>query len=121
MHQVQQQMLQMPAEQHRMRLISLLVMERLCVWGEYRTIADWPQELVAHGAMPAVQEALQASPMHSLTIPQLVTAVKERTGNAHGGKALDMLNLKAYVRCYPALFHLRSGRTAAGRPLVVCR
>ena len=30
-----------------------------------------------------------------------------------------MLNLKAYVRCYPALFHLRSGRTAQGRPLDV--
>ena len=30
-----------------------------------------------------------------------------------------MLNLKAYVRCFPALFHLRSGRTAAGRPLDV--
>ena len=110
---------QLTAEQHRVRFISNLVMERLCVWGEYRTVSDWPQELVAHGSMPAIAEALQASPTHSLTIPQLVTAVKERTGNAHGGKALDMLNLKAYVRCFPALFHLRSGRTAAGRPLDV--
>ena len=106
-------------EQQRIRLVSQLVMERLCVWGEYRTVGEWPQELVAHGAMPAVQEALQVSPTRSLTIPQLVTAIKERTGNAHGGKALDMLNLKAYVRCYPALFHLRSGRTSAGRPLDV--
>ena len=106
-------------EQQRMRYVSTLVMERLCVWGEYRTVADWPQELVAQGSMPSVHEALQTSPTHSLTIPQLVTAVKERTGNAHGGKALDMLNLKAYVRCFPALFHLRSGRTAAGRPLDV--
>ena len=114
-----QPMPQLTPEQHRARVISQLVMERLCVWGEYRTVGDWPQELVAHGAMPAVAEALQASPTHSLTIPQLVTSVKERTGNAHGGKALDMLNLKAYVRCYPALFHLRSGRTAAGRPLDV--
>ena len=114
-----QPQIQLTPEQHRARVMSHLVMERLCVWGEYRTVADWPQELVAHGAMPSVAEALQASPTHSLTIPQLVTAVKERTGNAHGGKALDMLNLKAYVRCYPALFHLRSGRTAAGRPLDV--
>ena len=106
-------------EQQRVRLLSNLVMERLCVWGEYRTVADWPQELVAHGSMPALVDAMHASPTHSLTIPQLVTAVKERTGNAHGNKALDMLNLKAYVRCFPALFHLRSGRTVAGRPLDV--
>ena len=106
-------------EQQRARAIAQLVMERLCVWGEYRTVTDWPLELVGQGAMPAIEDALRASPTHSLTIPQIVTAVKERTGNAHGGKALDMLNLKAYVRCFPALFHLRSGRTAAGRPLDV--
>ena len=101
-------------------MVSNLVMERLCMWGEYRAVGDWPQELVAHGAMPCVAEALQASPTNSLTIPQLVSSIKERTGYAHGGsKALDMINLKAYVRCYPALFHLRSGRTAAGRPLDV--
>ena len=116
---VMAQQMAMAPEQQRMRLVTGLVMQRLCIWGEYRTVCEWPSELVQHGAMSCIQEALLASPTHSLTIPQLVTAVKERTGNSHGGKALDMLNLKAYVRCFPALFHLRSGRTTTGRPLDV--
>ena len=101
------------------RLLTAVVMQRFCRWGEHRTIGDWPAELRAYGPLPAIHDALRASRTRSLTLPQLVTAIKERTGGCAGGKALDMLNLKAYVRCFPALFHLRSGRTAAGRPLDV--
>ena len=40
-------------EQQRVRVVTNLVMQRLCVWGEYRTVCEWPSELVQHGAMPA--------------------------------------------------------------------
>ena len=99
------------------RLLTAVVMQRFCRWGEHRTIGDWPAELRAYGPLPAIHDALRASRTRSLTLPQLVTAIKERTGGCAGGKALDMLNLKAYIRCFPETFHMRSGRTAAGRPL----
>ena len=99
------------------RLLTAVVMQRFCRWGEHRTIGDWPAELRAFGPLPAIHDALRASRTRSLTLPQLVTAIKERTGGCAGGKALDMLNLKAYVRCFPETFHMRSGRTTAGRPL----
>ena len=110
------------AERHQQlspqeRLLTAVVMQRFCRWGEHRTVADWPAELIAYGPLPAVHDALKGSRTRSLTLPQLVTAIKERTGGCAGGKALDMLNLKAYVRCFPDKFHLRSGRTAQGRPL----
>jgi len=97
--------------------LTAVVMQRFCRWGEHRTIGDWPAELRAYGPLPAIHDALRASRTRSLTLPQLVTAIKERTGGCGGGKALDMLNLKAYIRCFPETFHMRSGRTAAGRPL----
>jgi len=110
------------AERHQQlspqeRLLTAVVMQRFCRWGEHRTVADWPAELIAYGPLPAVHDALKGSRTRSLTLPQLVTAIKERTGGCAGGKALDMLNLKAYVRCFADKFHLRSGRTAQGRPL----
>ena len=99
------QQMAMTPEQQRVRLVTGLVMQRLCVWGEYRTVCDWPSELVQLGAMPCIQEALLTSPIHSLTIPQMVTAVKERTGNTNGGKALDMLNLKVHLLPLPTPAH----------------
>eukprot|EP00965_Chrysotila_dentata_P048075 1594616-Pleurochrysis_carterae.AAC.2 len=92
-------------------------MDRLCAWGEHRTASEWPPELVAPGPIPSVVDALLSTRTRSLTLPQLITAIKERTGGGACGKALDMLNLKAYIRCFPTLFVVHSGRTAAGRPL----
>ena len=100
------------------RLLASLIMPCLCSWGQHRTTADWPPELLAFGPLPALHDALITSHTYSLTLPQLVTALKERAGSYNQGKAIDMLNLKAYVRCFP-LYHLRSGRTPLGRPLDV--
>ena len=104
-------------EQHREQLLTAIVIDRLCAWGEHRAASEWPAGLVGPGPMPALVDALLATRARSLTLPQLITAIKERTGGGPAGRALDMLNLKAYVRCFPSLFYLHSGRTAAGRPL----
>jgi len=103
----------MPSE----HMLTAIVMDRLCAWGEHRTASEWPPELVAPGPIPSVVDALLSTRTRSLTLPQLITAIKERTGGGACGKALDMLNLKAYIRCFPTLFVVHSGRTAAGRPL----
>ena len=66
------------------RLLTAVVMQRFCRWGEHRTVADWPAELRAYGPLPAIHEALKASRTRSLTLPQLVTAIKERTGGCAG-------------------------------------
>jgi hypothetical protein len=104
-------------EQQREQLLTAIVIDRLCSWGEHRSAPDWPAELVNPGPIPSLVDALLSSRTRTLTLPQLITAIKERTGGGSCGKALDMLNLKAYVRCFPALFVLHSGRTPAGRPL----
>lgn len=105
-----------PDQQHE-RLLTAIVIDRLCSWGEHRSAPDWPAELVNPGPIPSILDALLSSRTRTLTLPQLITAIKERTGGGSCGKALDMLNLKAYVRCFPTLFVLHSGRTPAGRPL----
>ena len=104
-------------EQHREQLPTAIVIDRLCAWGEHRAASEWPAGLVGPGPMPALVDALLATRARLLTLSQLITAIKERTGGGPAGRALDMLNLKAYVRCFPSLFYLHSGRTAAGRPL----
>lgn len=105
-----------PDQQHE-RLLTAIVIDRFCSWGEHRSAQDWPAELVNPGPIPSLVDALLSSRTRTLTLPQLITAIKERTGGGSCGKALDMLNLKAYVRCFPTLFVLHSGRTSAGRPL----
>jgi len=104
-------------EQQREQLLTAIVIDRLCAWGEHRAAPEWPSELVAPGPVPALVDALLSTRTRTLTLPQLITAIKERTGGGACGKALDMLNLKAYVRCFPSLFSLQSGRTSSGRPL----
>ena len=62
------------------RLLASLIMPCLCSWGQHRTTADCP-ELLAFGPLPALHDALITSHTYSLTLPQLVTALKERAGS----------------------------------------
>ncbi len=101
------------------QLRTAMVLDRMCDWGAHRTVNEWPRELVAPGPIPSITDSLRCSRSSTLTLPQLITALKERVGGGVNGKALDMLNLKAYVRCFPDSFQLHSGRSPNGRPLDV--
>ena len=97
------------------RLLTAAVMQRFGEWGKHRSIGDWPAELIFHGPLRGIHDALRASRTRSLTLGWLLYAIKERCGEGAGSRQLDMLNLKAYIRCFPETFHMRSGRTADGR------
>ena len=43
------------------RLLASLIMPCLCSWGQHRTTADWPPELLAFGPLPALHDALITS------------------------------------------------------------
>ena len=104
-------------ERQHEQLLTSMVLDRLRDWGAHRGTNEWPRELVTPGPLPSVLDSLRCARSQTLTLPQLITALKERIGDNASGKAFDMLNLKAYVRCFPESFILHSGRTYTGRPL----
>ena len=96
--------------------LTAVVMQRFCRWGEHRTIGDWPAELRAYGPLPAIHDALRASRTRSLTLPQLATAIKERTGGCGGGKALDMLERNKHKHYIGPAFGLLYNLMAQSTP-----
>ena len=98
---------------------TMKVLECLCRRWRHRTTADWPEDLIECGPISAVVEAISRSPTRSLTVPQIVSAIRESTGEIINGKTLDMLALRAYVLCFPDTFRVSSGRTVENRYLDV--
>ena len=80
------------------------VARMLTTWRKYSTPEQWPLDVIWAGVLPAIFDAVLTH--NTVSLSHLVCAVRKMPSVQRlpcMQSSIDMINLKAYVRCYPFL------------------